>query len=166
MSEIKFPRKNRTANIAALLILPGNAYGPMIMGKYIDAICAAGARRSSTEPETAPRRRRDLLRVAELTHAYSNFSLPPLHTFHNREEEPAPTLADQSAGLSKLLAATDAEPAETSWRSVRPYMDEVVQLYEAGYSLSAIEKKLGIAWDSVARLLDQAGVRERKNKSR
>jgi transposase-like protein len=45
-------------------------------------------------------------------------------------------------------------------------MTEVVQLYEAGYSLSAIEKKLGIAWDSVARLLDKAGVRERRNKSR
>lgn len=45
-------------------------------------------------------------------------------------------------------------------------MDEAVELYRAGYSLSAIEKKLGIAWDSVARLLDKADVRERKNKSR
>jgi transposase-like protein len=64
-----------------------------------------------------------------------------------------------------LVLATDAEPKGTSWRSVRPYLDEVVQLYEAGYSLTAIEKKLGIAWDSVARLLDKAGVRERRNKS-
>lgn len=43
---------------------------------------------------------------------------------------------------------------------------EAVELYSAGYSLNAISLKLGIAWDSVARLLDRAGVRERKNKSR
>jgi hypothetical protein len=41
-----------------------------------------------------------------------------------------------------------------------------VELFAAGYSLTAISLKLGIAWDSVARLLDRAGVRERKNKSR
>jgi transposase-like protein len=41
---------------------------------------------------------------------------------------------------------------------VRPHMDEVVELYQAGYSLSAIEKKVGIAWDSVARLLDKSRV--------
>jgi transposase-like protein len=75
-------------------------------------------------------------------------------------------LVDQSAGLANLLPATDAQPGQTTWRSVRPYMEDAVQRYEAGYSLSAIEKKLGIAWDSVARLLDKAGVRERKNKSR
>lgn len=81
-------------------------------------------------------------------------------------EEPTPTLVDQSVGLSGQLLSTDADAAETTWRSVRPYMDEAVELYQAGHSLSAIARKLGIAWDSVARLLDRAGVRERKNKSR
>jgi hypothetical protein len=101
-----------------------------------------------------------------VTEAYSNFSLPPLDTFAFRKDVAEPTLVDQSAGIANLVPATDAQPAETSWRSVRAHMTEVVQLYEAGYSLSAIEKKLGIAWDSVARLLDKAGVRERRNKSR
>jgi len=45
-------------------------------------------------------------------------------------------------------------------------MAEAVELFQAGHSLNAISLKLGIAWDSVARLLDRAGVRERKNKSR
>lgn len=80
--------------------------------------------------------------------------------------EPSPTLVDQSAGRANLIPATDAEPPETIWRPVRPYMDEVVELYKAGYSLSAIERKVGVAWDSVARLLDKAGVMERKNRSR
>ena len=57
--------------------------------------------------------------------------------------------------------AVDAEPAQTLWRPVRAYMEEAVQLYRGGYSLTAIGKKLGIAWDSVARLLDEAGVRPR-----
>lgn len=73
---------------------------------------------------------------------------------------------DQSAGLACLLPATDAEPAETAWRPVQPYMDEAVRLYQEGYSLVQIQRELGIAWDSVARLLDKAGVRERKNKYR
>ena len=101
-----------------------------------------------------------------MTRAYSNFSIPPLDILNDLAPESRPTLVDQSAGLSKLLPATDAEPTETAWRPVRTYMDEVVQLYAAGYSLSAIERKVGIAWDSVARLLDKAGVRERKNRSR
>ena len=101
-----------------------------------------------------------------MARTYSNFVLPPLHSINDLAQDPSPTLIDQSAGLNKLLPAIDAEPAETTWRSVRPYMDEVVQLYQAGYSLTAIERKVGIAWDSVARLLDRAGVRERKNKSR
>jgi hypothetical protein len=75
-------------------------------------------------------------------------------------------LVDQSAGLSALLPAVDREPATGPWHSVRPYMDEAVRLYQDGHSLVQIQKKLGIAWDSVARLLDQAGVRERRNKSR
>jgi hypothetical protein len=64
------------------------------------------------------------------------------------------------------MPATDAATAETTWRSVRPYMEEVVRLYQAGHSLKVIEKKVGIAWDSVAPLLDKAGVRERRNKSK
>lgn len=101
-----------------------------------------------------------------MTRTYSNFSLPPLDVFNGPLPGAGPTLVDQSAGKAVLVPATDAKPAESAWRPVARYMDEVVDLYRAGYSLSAIEKKLGIAWDSVARLLDKAGVRERKNKSR
>ncbi|MGH8959746.1 MAG: hypothetical protein ACRDWT_00825 [Jatrophihabitantaceae bacterium] len=41
-----------------------------------------------------------------------------------------------------------------------------MRLYELGRSLSSISAEVGIAWDSVARLLDRAGVQERKNKQR
>lgn len=101
-----------------------------------------------------------------MTRAYSNLSLPPIHILLNSNSWPGPTLAEQSAGLGKLLPATDAEPADSVWRSVASYRDEVVELYQAGYSLCAIARKVAIAWDSVARLLDKAGLRERKNKSR
>lgn len=37
-------------------------------------------------------------------------------------------------------------------------MSQAVELYAAGQSLTAIPTKLGIAWDSVARLLDRAGL--------
>jgi hypothetical protein len=102
--------------------------------------------------------------MAEVARTYSNFAIPPLHSINDLAPAPSPTLVDQSAGLSNLLPATDAEPAETAWRSVWPYMPEAVQLYQAGYSLTAIQKKLGIGWDSVARL-DKAGVRERRKKA-
>jgi transposase-like protein len=65
-----------------------------------------------------------------------------------------------------LALAVDQEPATGPWQSTLPRMAEAVELYSAGYSLNAISLKLGIAWDSVARLLNRAGVRERKNKSR
>jgi hypothetical protein len=45
-------------------------------------------------------------------------------------------------------------------------MADAAALYQDGHSLTAISVKLGIAWDWVARLLDRAGVRERKNKMR
>lgn len=102
----------------------------------------------------------------EVTRSYANFSLPPLDALERGQTGLEPTLVDQSAGQAVLVPATDAEPANSAWRPVAPYMEEVVELYRAGYSLTAIEKKVGIAWDSVARLLDKAGVRERKNKSR
>lgn len=76
------------------------------------------------------------------------------------------TLVQQSEGVCGLAPAVDQEPATGAWQSTLPRLAEAVELYSAGYSLTAVSKKLGIAWDSVARLLDRAGVRERKNKSR
>ncbi|PZS24626.1 MAG: hypothetical protein DLM58_24320, partial [Pseudonocardiales bacterium] len=104
--------------------------------------------------------------MAEVTRAYSNFHLPLLNTFEDTAKPEVVTLVDQSSGLSSLRPAVDVEPASGPWRSTLPFLEDAVALYEAGYSLTAIEKKLGIAWDSVARLLDRAGVRERKNKGR
>lgn len=104
--------------------------------------------------------------LAEVTEAYSKFVVPPLDLGKLPYEGPAVTLVGQSQGLSPLVPATDQEPAATGWRSTRPLQAEAVQLYQEGHSLASIRRELGIAWDSVARLLDRAGVRERKNKSR
>jgi transposase-like protein len=65
-----------------------------------------------------------------------------------------------------MHAASDVEPAITAWRSTRPHQAEVVRLYQAGRSLTSISKEIGIAWESVARLLDRAGVREWKKNGR
>jgi transposase-like protein len=65
-----------------------------------------------------------------------------------------------------MQPASDVEPAVIKWRSTRPHQAEAVRLYQAGRSLTSISKEIGIAWESVARLLDQAGVREWKNKPR
>lgn len=59
--------------------------------------------------------------VAELIGSYSNSALPPLDTFGASTERRVATLVDQSAGLSQLMPAMDAEAAETAWRSVGPY---------------------------------------------
>jgi hypothetical protein len=100
--------------------------------------------------------------LAELTRAYSNFSLPELHTFRSDSKTPAPTLVDQAAGLSALLPAVDHEPATKPWRSTKPFQADVIRLYQQGRSLTSISRELGIAWESVARLLESAGLRERR----
>lgn len=94
--------------------------------------------------------------------------MPPLATLTDepRLAEVHPTLVEQAEGIGSLRPATDAEAVQTGWRLTLPYLADAVALYEAGESLNKISQKLGIAWDSVARLLDRAGVRERKNKSR
>ena len=107
-----------------------------------------------------------LFNAAEVTEAYSKFVLPPLSWDKDAQNRAPVTLVDQSEGLSTLLPAVDREPAMSTWRSTWPFQAEAVRLYEAGWSLAAIRLELGIAWDSVARLLDRAGVRERRNKSR
>jgi transposase-like protein len=50
--------------------------------------------------------------------------------------------------------------------TTRPFQAQAVRLYQEGRSVTSIRKELGIAWDSVVRLLDRAGVRERKTKAR
>jgi hypothetical protein len=75
---------------------------------------------------------------------------------------PAATLADQSAGLSCLVPASDVAPTTTTWRRTLPYLDDVCRLYKEGRSLTAISRELGIAWESVARLLERAGLRPRR----
>ena len=104
--------------------------------------------------------------MAELTEAYSNFSLPLLHSFIGCVQAPARTLVDQSEGLSPLLPAVDLEPATGPWRSTLPFQQEAVRLYRNGWSVNRIAVKLGVAWDSAALLLHKAGVRELKRKSR
>lgn len=102
----------------------------------------------------------------KVTEAHSKFIVPPLDQGIRSPVRASATLLDQSHGLSPLVPATDQRPATTAWRSTLPLEAEAVRLYQEGHSLAAIRRELGIAWDSVARLLDRAGVRERKNKSR
>lgn len=99
--------------------------------------------------------------MAELTRAYSNFRIPPLDVIVNSAMSVHATLVQQSEGLSPLVPAIDAEPVQSNWRSTRPYQAEVVRLYKKGRSLTSISREVGISWDSVARLLDIAGVRAR-----
>lgn len=101
-----------------------------------------------------------------MTRAYSNFHLPPLDADLIDSVDHYVTLVQQSEGVRPLVPATDEEPATGPWRSTLPFLTDAVGLYQDGHSLTAISAKLGIAWDSVARLLDRAGVRERKNRSR
>lgn len=104
--------------------------------------------------------------MAEVVEAYSKFLIPPLDQGKDPFVGAPVTLVGQSEGLSPLLPAVDRVPASTGWRSTRPFQDEVVRLYQEGRSLASIRQEVGIAWDSVARLLDRAGVRERRNKAR
>jgi len=101
-----------------------------------------------------------------VTEAYSKFVVPPLDLGKRHYEGTPATLVGQAQGLSPLVPAVDQEPAASTWRSTRQFQAEAVRLYKEGHSLSSIHRELGIAWDSVARLLDRAGVRERKNKAR
>jgi transposase-like protein len=71
----------------------------------------------------------------------------------------------QAAQLAPLLAATDTEPALAGWRSTKQSQPNVVRLYEEGHSPTQIAKQVGIAWDSVAKLLHAAGARERQSRS-
>jgi hypothetical protein len=99
--------------------------------------------------------------VAEVTRAYLNFRIPPISTFAQAVDPRPVTLADQAEGASPLLLSSDGGPAATTWRRVGRSEPEVVRLYQAGRSLASIAREVGISWDSVARLLDRAGVRRR-----
>ncbi len=79
---------------------------------------------------------------------------------------PAPPEPYERLTSRRLVPAADQAPASTGWRSTRRFQAEAVRLYQEGRSLSSIRRELGIAWDSVARLLDRGGVRERKTKAR
>jgi hypothetical protein len=105
--------------------------------------------------------------LAEVLYLYSNFRIPEVpHLPDAQPRDEVVTLTDQAEGRSSLLLAEAGARPATAWKSTRPHQGKVVRLYEDGHSLTSIAKQVGIAWDSVARLLDRAGVRERKNKSR
>ena len=98
------------------------------------------------------------VRLAEVTRAYPNFHLPPLNQSLTSSEDQHVTLVHQSEGVSGLVPAVDQEPATGPWQSTPPRMVEAV-----GPAVRVLADcdlyQLGIAWDSVARLLDRAGVR-------
>ncbi len=101
-------------------------------------------------------------RLAEVTRSYSNFLVPKLlvepHTEHREL-----TLADQSAGHPGLLPAVDAFRPPAGNRPLTPHDEaEVVRRFRAQQSLAGIARDTGRSWDSVARLLERAGVRPRR----
>jgi hypothetical protein len=107
--------------------------------------------------------RRRVTAVAEMIRSYSNFLLPEIMT-DSAQQRPKtePTLLDQAEGHWRpLLAQDDQSPARLP-RLTRHQKDAVVRLYEHELSLSAIARQIGISWDSVARVLDQAGVRPKR----
>jgi hypothetical protein len=103
---------------------------------------------------------RQLVDVAEVIRAYSYFRMPETSCTHT---DTGSTLVDQSEGLAPLVPAADAEPAAL-WQSVGRHRDEVVRLYSAGHSLTSVATDVRIAWDSVARLLQRAGLRPRNRR--
>jgi DNA-binding CsgD family transcriptional regulator len=99
--------------------------------------------------------------MAEVVRHYSNFQIPQMSAGGSRQDLAPPTLAMQAQGVAGLLPAGDDRPVIRLRRLTARDVAEAVRLYAGGRSLSAIARDLGMSWDSVARLLDRAGVRRR-----
>lgn len=74
---------------------------------------------------------------------------PAVRSVRQRHACGGRALLDQSSGSRSFVPAADGGDGGVR-RSVRPFMEEVVQLHETGHSLSAIQRRVGIAWKSVA----------------
>jgi DNA-directed RNA polymerase specialized sigma subunit len=96
-----------------------------------------------------------------VTRCYSNFQIPTLESLTGEAVDP-PTLADQAKGQSTLLPAEAPHRANRTSTLGKPARQAVVDRFRSERSLYSIARELGISWDSVARILEQAGLRARR----
>lgn len=104
--------------------------------------------------------------VAEVTIAYSKFRLPSPSSHPLGARPPEPGLSQQALGRSQVEPASDdGTSIDHAWRIPERQRESVLRLCRDGKSLTSISKDVGIAWDSVARLLDEAGIRARSSRA-
>ena len=96
------------------------------------------------------------LALAEVIRSYSNVVLPDLSQL---DEPEALTLEQQAGGESPVQLARDSNRPVVLRRLAAEDRLRVVAAYEQDVSLSAIARQVGISWDSVERILAEAGVR-------
>jgi len=97
--------------------------------------------------------------LAEVARTYSNFAIPPLSSARPGTE-PAPTLEDQANGQDVLQPSVDiVRPAERIRRLTIDKIEQIIQLYQAGYSVQAIRAQVRVRWQTAAQVLAEAGLR-------
>jgi lambda repressor-like predicted transcriptional regulator len=127
----------------------GRPSGRRPTGSPLVALLEAGKPLASSSSST----------LAEVVRSYSQFRLPDLN-HSERSTAAEPTLLDQAEGRSPLHLAQDpSQPPRGNPRLTNDQQAEVVRLFRAGLSLSAIARTCGMSWDSVSRLLASVGVR-------
>jgi DNA-binding NarL/FixJ family response regulator len=100
--------------------------------------------------------------LAEGVRRYSNVVLPDIVA--GTDEGDAPTLDEQAAGGIKLLLARDQDKPVRVSRLTPQQRTLACELFTGGMSLTAIARRIGISWDSVGRILDDAGLRAMPNR--
>jgi hypothetical protein len=75
------------------------------------------------------------------------------------DAEPAPTLEDQANGKDVLQLSTDVARSANSRRLTIDKIEQIIQLYQAGYSVQAIRAQVRVRWGTAARVLADAGLR-------
>lgn len=102
--------------------------------------------------------------LAEVIRSYSNFSIPAnILRKGAKPSQAAPTLEQQAVNENVLLPSEDlaARPRTGNHPITARQKAEVVRLFRTGLSPNAIATALDLSWDSVARLLERAGIRDR-----
>jgi hypothetical protein len=103
--------------------------------------------------------------VAEAIRSYSNFLLPNIVPDKSRpDQRAAPTLVDQADGRVPFRLARDDQRPVLQPHLPKSQKCAVIKLYATEPSLSAIARQIGISWDSVGRILDDAGLRPMPNR--
>jgi hypothetical protein len=121
----------------------------------LDVDRAERAHKSASEPEFEYLQM--LLSVAEVIRNYSNTVLPDFAP--GQSDLATPTLLDQSDGQAVLQPSRDEIRPVRQSRLTAAQRQAVVELYATEPRLQVISRQVGISWDSVGRILDDAGLR-------